>query len=296
MQKLEHGRHHEGTHGRGQGGRVPIQHEEQRESPQAWLRGPDRPQAGGRADGRAGGRAGSESRARRSLLASRPYLRGGRPGLWSPRLESHQVDIVALALIAVGIFLGGVAYAHWNGGALGDGAVDVIRYLFGALGYAVPAALAVGGALILLRELRPPGRPLRAGALCLTIALTLALAAGTLGVGPGPASSHVFWHADVMQARGGIVGQSEYWLCWHLISRLGAGILAVFLAIAGVILISGAGLAGIVRATGAGVLGTGRAIRRSTDDLSAALSRRPATAAGRDGVRRRRTAERPGVV
>ncbi len=140
---------------------------------------------------------------------------------------------------------------------------------------------------MLLRELRdsyPPTRPLRAGALCLTIALTLALAAGTLGVGPGPASSHVFWHAGQMQARGGVIGEAEYWLCSHLISRLGAGILAVFLAIAGVILISGAGLAGIVRATGAGVLGTGRAIRRSSDDFSAALSRRPATAAGRDGT------------
>ena len=49
MQKLEHGRHHEGTHGRGQGGRVPIQQQEQRESPQAWLRAANRPQAGGRA-------------------------------------------------------------------------------------------------------------------------------------------------------------------------------------------------------------------------------------------------------
>jgi S-DNA-T family DNA segregation ATPase FtsK/SpoIIIE len=240
--------------------------------------------AGGKTGRAQAGARVPRSRARRSLLASRPSLRASAPGLFSPRLESHQVDILALALIAIGIFLGGVAYAHWNGGALGDGAVDAIRYLFGALGYAVPAALAICGALILLRELRPPGRPLRAGALCLTIALTLALAAGTLGIGPGPADPHVFWHADVMQARGGIVGQAEYWLCSHLISRLGAGILAVFLTIAGVILISGAGLAGIVRATGAGVLGTGRAIRRSGDELTAALSRRPATAAGRDAA------------
>jgi S-DNA-T family DNA segregation ATPase FtsK/SpoIIIE len=218
------------------------------------------------------------------VLASRPTLRGGGRGWFSPRLESHQVDILALALIAIGIFLGGVAYAHWNGGALGNGAVDAVRYLFGVLGYAVPAALAVCGALILLRELRPPGRPLRTGTLCLTVALTLALAAGTLGIGPGPADPHVFWHADVMQARGGVIGQAEYWLGSHLISRLGAGILAVFLAIAGVILISGAGLAGIVHATGAGVLGTGRAIRRSGDDLTAALSWRPATVAGREGT------------
>ena len=238
--------------------------------------------AAGRGGGQARGRV-PKPRARRSLLASRPTLRRGGPGLFSTRLESHQVDILALALIAIGIFLGGVAYARWNGGALGDGAVDAIRYLFGVLGYAVPAALAICGALILLRELRPPGRPLRTGALCLTIALTLALAAGTFGIGPGRADAHVFWHADVMQARGGILGQAEYWVSGHLISHLGAGILAVFLAIAGVILISGAGLAGIVRATGNGVLGTGRAIRRSGDDLTAALSRRPATAAARDG-------------
>ena len=165
---------------------------------------------GGRAGGRAGGYP-SPGRAVRCLPAVRP-CDGGGPGLFSTRLESHQVDILALALIAIGIFLGGVAYAHWNGGALGDGAVDAVRYLFGVLGYAVPAALAVCGALILLRELRPPGRPLRTGALCLTIALTLALAAGTLGIGPGPADPHAFWHADVMQARGGIIGQAEYWV------------------------------------------------------------------------------------
>ena len=88
MQKLEHGRHHEGTHGRGQGGRVPIQHEEQRESPQAWLRGPTgrKPAGGVGAGGRAG--AAPKSRARRSLLASRPTcgVAGracGRRG-WSP--------------------------------------------------------------------------------------------------------------------------------------------------------------------------------------------------------------------
>jgi len=74
------------------------------------------------------------SRAKRSPLASRPSL----PSL---TLEPHHVDILALALIAVGIFLGGVAYLHWAGGALGDGAVRGIRYVLGALGYAVPAGL-----------------------------------------------------------------------------------------------------------------------------------------------------------
>ncbi len=192
MQKLEHGRHHEGTHGRGQ---APRQDQEQREPPQAWRAATGRgPAAGGLAAG-----GGPKPRARRSLLASRPTCAAGGRGMFSTRLESHQVDILALALIAIGIFLGGVAYAHWNGGALGDGAVTAIRYLFGALGYAVPAALAVCGALILLRELRPPATaPARGRAV--PDARDDAGAGGRARSGSGPdlPTPHVFWHADVI--------------------------------------------------------------------------------------------------
>ena len=121
-------------------------------------------------------------RARRSLLASRPALA-------LPVLEPHHFDIIGLALIAVGMFLGGVAYLGWAGGALGSGAVTAVRFVFGALGYAVPAALVAGGALVLMRELRPPARPMRTGVMCLTASVTLALAAGTLGIGPGQAAT-----------------------------------------------------------------------------------------------------------
>jgi S-DNA-T family DNA segregation ATPase FtsK/SpoIIIE len=86
-------------------------------------------------------------RAKRSLMASRPAL----PDV---HLEPHHVDILALALIAIGIFLGGVAYLHWAGGTLGNGAVHGARLIFGALGYAVPAVLVAVGGLILTRELR----------------------------------------------------------------------------------------------------------------------------------------------
>jgi DNA segregation ATPase FtsK/SpoIIIE, S-DNA-T family len=213
-------------------------------------------------------------RARRSLLARPVAL---------PRiaLEPHHVDIIGLALIAVGIFLGGVAYLHWAGGALGDGALRGTRFVFGAVAYAVPAALVAGGALILIRELRPPARPLRTGIACLVAALTLAFAAGTLGLGPGPAAAADAWQSATFEARGGIIGQGELWASAHLFSTLGADILAVFLLVAGLILVSGATLAGIVRATGAGMLGTGRALRRSTEELAATVARRPATEAGR---------------
>jgi DNA segregation ATPase FtsK/SpoIIIE, S-DNA-T family len=212
------------------------------------------------------------ARAQRSLLANRPRI----PTM---ALEAHHLDIIALALIALGIFLGAVAYAGWVGGALGDGAVRATRFVFGALGYGVPAALALGGGLILARELHPPARPMRAGILCLIASLTLALAAGTLGLGPGPVPAHDYWHAASIETRGGVVGQSELWATSHLVSTLGASILAVFLFVAGVILVTGATLAGAIRATGTGVVGTGRALRRSTDDLRATIARRPATAA-----------------
>ncbi len=115
-----------------------------------------------------------------------------------------------------------------------------------------PPVLVGGGALVLARELRPPGRPLRTGGICLIAALTLALAAGTLGIGPGALSGHAFWHAAAFESRGGVVGQAEFWVASHLLSTLGADILAVFLFVAGLILVSGATLATVVRATGAG--------------------------------------------
>ncbi|HEY6397923.1 MAG TPA: hypothetical protein VIX82_10760, partial [Solirubrobacteraceae bacterium] len=66
-------------------------------------------------------------------------------------LEPHHVDIIALALIAFGIFLGGVAYLQWSGGALGNRVMTGVRFVVGALGYAIPAALVAAGALVLMR-------------------------------------------------------------------------------------------------------------------------------------------------
>jgi len=220
-------------------------------------------------------------RATRSLLAGLPSVR--IPHL---EIEPHHVDIFGLGLVAVGILLGGVAYAHWEGGALGNGAVTGLRFLFGALGYVVPAALVVAGGLVLMRELRPPGRPLRTGTICLTCSITLALAAGTLGVGPGAVAASEFWRASAFEDRGGVLGQAELWVTSHLVSTVGADILAVFLFVAGLILVTGAGVAGVVRAGRAGVAGTTRVLRRSTGGMAVDAARRPATAAARARVAR----------
>jgi S-DNA-T family DNA segregation ATPase FtsK/SpoIIIE len=222
-------------------------------------------------------------RARRSVLAARPVL--ALPRL---ELEPHHVDIIGLALVAVGIFLAGVAYLGWAGGTLGTGAIHAARFAFGAPGNAVPVALVICGALVLARELRPPARPMRTGALCLCAALTLAFAAGTLGLGPGAAHGRAVWHASSFRARGGIVGEAELWVASHLISTLGAQLLSVFLSVAGLILVTGATLAGVIRATGAGVSET---LRRTTSiagrpaPAPARTSRSgPATAAARESA------------
>ncbi|HEY6399322.1 MAG TPA: DNA translocase FtsK [Solirubrobacteraceae bacterium] len=190
-----------------------------------------------------------------------------------PALEPHHVDIIALAVIAVGIFLGGVAYQEWSGGALGDRMMVAVRFLIGALGYAIPVCLVAGGALVLVRELRPPGRSVRAAVVCLIAGTALALAAGTFGIGPGALHGNGFWRAAQFERRGGILGQAELWASSHLFSTLGAHMLAVFLVLAGLILLSGATIAGIARATGSGVASTGRVLRRSTDELRAGVQR-----------------------
>ena len=111
----------------------------------------------------------------------------------------------------------------------------------------------------------------------------MALAAHALGIGPGRTGGAVFWHPAAFKTRGGVVGQGELWVASHLLSTLGAQILAVFLFVAGLILVTGATVAGVVRATGSTVAGTSRALKRSTEDR---VVRRPATAAAAIGRRR----------
>ncbi len=222
-------------------------------------------------------------RAIRSPFASRPSLGMLRA---RPEFEPHHIDIIALALIAIGIFLAGVMYFHWAGGTLGNGVTHATQFVFGALGYAVPASLVAAGGLVLMRELSPPVRPMRTGVICLIAAITLALAAGTAGLGPGPVPKAHYWTATSFETRGGTIGQAEFWAVSHLFSSVGAHILAVFLFIAGLILVSGATLASFIRVTGTHVLDTSRALRRSAPRRPVRPSSRntashPATAAGR---------------
>jgi S-DNA-T family DNA segregation ATPase FtsK/SpoIIIE len=199
----------------------------------------------------------------------RPKARARRSGGWRtqlPVLEQHHVDLLGLGLVAAGIFLVFPLWMGWDGGRAGGAIVDGLRYVVGVLAYGAPVGLCAAGALCVLRPVLPTVRPFRAGAICLVAALALALAAGTLGLGPAGVR-HGFWHTGFLSARGGIVGEALFYAASNLIGTVGAHILAVFLFLAALLLLTGASIAGVVKATATVTADTTRALRRTEAEL-----------------------------
>ena len=225
--------------------------------------------------------------ARRRSARSRRGKRRGRAGLLQrfsrlPTLDRRQRDILGLALVAVGVFMGFVLYGSGGGsaggGSLGHGLSVAVGWCIGEARVLAPIALVLGGGALLLAQLLPASRPLRSGGLCLFAAVTLALAAGTLGVSDGTAddASGGQWRSDFLQSHGGIAGQSLYWVAHRLVQTVGVDILVVFLALAGATLLSGASLAAVLRASGHGLLDTSRVLRARAQQLERATRERPA--------------------
>jgi DNA segregation ATPase FtsK/SpoIIIE, S-DNA-T family len=211
----------------------------------------------------------AKTAARSGRAKPRPKARARRAGGWRtqlPLLEQHHIDLIGLALVATGIFLVFPLWMGWDGGRGGGAIVDGLRYIVGVLAYGAPIGLCATGALCVLRPVLPAVRPFRAGAICLIAALTLALAAGTLGLGPSGAR-HGFWHTDFLSARGGIIGDALFYAASNLIGTVGAHILAVFLFLAALLLLTGASVAGVVKATAAVTADTTRALRRTEAEL-----------------------------
>src|SRR4051794_15428449 len=205
----------------------------------------------------------SKPRARRSAPHWRVSL---------PRLEQRHFDVIGLGLVATAIFFAFVIYLGWDGGEAGDGAVEGLRIVLGAVHYIVPAALMAAGAILVLRPVLPAIRPFKAGAVCLFAALTLGLAAGTVGLGPG--GGPPAWEEAWVKPRGGVVGEGLYWLTSTLLGDLGAHTIALFLFTAAVLLLTGASVAGVVKATSDSISTTTREVR------TAVQRRRPGGEAG----------------
>ncbi|CAA9495106.1 MAG: DNA translocase FtsK [uncultured Solirubrobacteraceae bacterium] len=203
------------------------------------------------------------ARARRSAPA-RPHL---------PHLEQAHLDLIALGLAALAIFLAFVIHLRWDGGTAGDGLVAGLRWLIGGVHVLIPAALMASAAIIALRPVLPAVRPFRAGGVCLLIASTLGLAAGTFGFGPD-ALRPAGWDADWMRSHGGVVGEVLYRGISALFSDLGAHIVAIALLVAGILLLTGASVAGVLQRTGRSVTHTHRKLRDSTSEVRTSVTRR----------------------
>jgi S-DNA-T family DNA segregation ATPase FtsK/SpoIIIE len=198
--------------------------------------------------------------AKRPAAKAAPRRRARRStgaALRMPVFEQRQLDVIGLGMVAVAVFLVFPLWLGWEAGAVGQAVTDTLRLIVGEVAYAAPVALAAVGALIVLRPVLPAIRPLRTGALCLFAAVTLGLAAGTLGLGPG-GDSPGYWNEPWMEEHGGYVGEVLLYASAKAIGTVGAHILAVFLFLAAAILLTGASIAGIIRATHSGVADTTR--------------------------------------
>jgi S-DNA-T family DNA segregation ATPase FtsK/SpoIIIE len=216
--------------------------------------------AGGSSRRRPPQRSRSRRRRSRSPLAG---LLGG--GLRLPVLEQRQRDVLGLALVALGVFMGFVLYGSGSpapGGRAGHALSVAFGWTLGRARVLAPVTLVLGGGVLLMRPVLPALRPLRTGAACVFGGVTLALAAGALGLSSSAGRGGAAWSSRHLQLHGGIVGESLYRLAHPLVQDLGVGILVVFLLLVGAILLTGASLATALRATGNGLLDTTRIVRR----------------------------------
>ncbi len=181
-----------------------------------------------------------------------------------PVLEQRHWDLIGLALVAFAAFFACVFYLGWAGGEVGEVLADAMLFMFGGVGYGAPVVLFAAGALIVIRPMIPAVHPFKTGTLCLAAALTLGLAAGSLGLGPGDTPRDGFLDASYLEHHGGLVGESLFWASAKLFSTAGSHILFTFLLLAGVLLLTGASVAGIVTATREAAVTTTERVRRTT--------------------------------
>jgi S-DNA-T family DNA segregation ATPase FtsK/SpoIIIE len=214
---------------------------------------------------RAPARSASKGRARSRKRDAGPFGLFGA-GIRLPVLDQRQRDVLGLAAIAAGVFMGFVLYGSGAsssaGGGAGHGLAVALGWLLGRARVLSPVAIALGGGVLLLAPVLPAIRPLRAGALCLFASVTIALAAGTFGLSSGPTTAHRAFSSAHLESHGGVVGEGLYQLSHRLVQTAGVDILVVFLLLTATILLTGASLAGVLRATGNGLLDTTRVVRR----------------------------------
>src|SRR5438105_15127808 len=150
--------------------------------------------------------------------------RTGQPRSLQHRTLQHP-ELWGLALVALGLFLGSVVYAGWNGGYVGRAFADGLDALIGGASWVVPVAFVVLGGLMVGRSALVDFRPFRTGLVIVAFGLMLALG----------------------RDQGGYFGQFLGGAVGIAIGATGSTILGALLLVVGALLLSGASLGAILR-------------------------------------------------
>jgi DNA segregation ATPase FtsK/SpoIIIE, S-DNA-T family len=215
------------------------------------------------------GRATTRTRARRGTLRKRaPVRRKPDPRRRAKAalegLEQRHFDLIGLIMVAAGVYAAFVLYLSWDGGRVGSWMGTALEHSVGRVEYVVPLMVfGLGLALIARPMIRAP-RALNVGALLVLLALLLAFAAGTLGLGPDRPVRHGYFEPRFYTTHGGAVGEALYWASTTLFQRLGAQILAVLMLLSGILLLSGMTIANLFANAG----GAARRARDTTREMA----------------------------
>ncbi len=170
-------------------------------------------------------------------------------------LEQPALDAIGLGLVAAGLLLGFVLWTGSEGGAVGEALVDGLRFAVGGVAYLAPLfVIGTGIAFAARPHLDSPAR-MRTGAIVLIGALSLGLAAGSVGLGPAAGPSRDLFDTDQMMDRGGIAGETLYWATSTLFSSAGAHLAFVCMFLAGLLLLTGASISQLIGGLRSGARG-----------------------------------------
>src|SRR5512132_3233685 len=137
-------------------------------------------------------------------------------------------ELIGLGLLALGVFLGSVVWADWNGGYVGLWVGEGLDALIGSATLGLPAALAIVGALIVARSDLVDVRPFRTGLFVLACGLMI-----TLG-----------------KDEGGYLGTLLGGGLALAIGSTGVAIAGILTLVAGALLVTGASAGALLRSSG----------------------------------------------
>ena len=142
------------------------------------------------------------------------------------------------------MFFAFLIYLGWDGGQVGSAVAEGLRWLIGKVHYVVPVALLARARILMMRPVLPPCA--RSGPARRACSWDAGLLPGRWGTAPAARAAGPEVSATAARWGRRSLGRRT------LLGDVGAHILAVFLFLAGVLLLTGASVAGVVRATGEG--------------------------------------------